>query len=88
MLCFDGFFICRNYKPLFFPFILMESVIITPKNESQLSELKKFIASSHLEAKVLSDEDKEDIGLQILMSEADMNDLVSEDEVMKILAQA
>ena len=37
----------------------MESVIITPKNESQLSDLKKFIASSHLEAKVLSDDNKE-----------------------------
>ncbi len=66
----------------------MESVIITPKNESQLSDLKKFIASSHLEAKILSDEEKEDIGLLIMMSEANMNDLVPENEIIKILVQS
>ena len=65
----------------------MVSIIITPQNESQLNDLKKFIMTSHMEAKILTDEEKEDIGLLMLMSEADMNDLVSEEEIMKILAQ-
>ena len=65
----------------------MVSIIITPQNESQLNDLKKFIMNSRMEAKILTDEEKEDIGLLMLMSEADMNDLVSEEEIMKILAQ-
>ena len=66
----------------------METVIITPKDQSQLDDLKRFLVGSHIEAKVLTDQEKEDIGLQLLMSEADMTDLVSEEEVMKILAHS
>ena len=65
----------------------MESVIITPRDEAQLNDLKKFIAASHMDAKILTDEEKEDMGLLMLMSEADMTDLVSEEEIMKILAR-
>ena len=65
----------------------MESVIITPKDDKQLSDLKKFIAASHMEAKILTDEETEDLGLLMLMSEVDRNDLVPEEEIMKILAQ-
>lgn len=36
--------------------------------------------------KVLSEEEKEDIGMAILMQEADRNEKVSEDEIMRKLA--
>jgi hypothetical protein len=35
----------------------------------------------------LSDEEKEDIGLMMLMQEADRNDKVSEEEIFKILGR-
>jgi hypothetical protein len=35
----------------------------------------------------LSDEDKEDLGLMMLMQEVDRNDKVSEDEIFKILGK-
>jgi len=49
----------------------MESLVITPSNPEELLLLKQFVAKMNLRSRVLTDEEKEDIGLGILMMEAD-----------------
>ncbi|HWF44305.1 MAG TPA: hypothetical protein VG537_06665 [Candidatus Kapabacteria bacterium] len=64
----------------------MESFVITPKTAAEYEQVTRFLTQSHIPAKVLTDEEKEDIGMLLLMSEVDLNDTVSEAEIRKILA--
>jgi hypothetical protein len=63
----------------------MESLIVTPAREEDLGLIKRLLERFNARFRVLSEEEKEDIGLLALMAEADPNDTVSEEEVMKIL---
>lgn len=48
--------------------------------------VQSFVKNKELERfKNLTDDEKEDLGLLLLMQEADMNDTVSRDEIMKAL---
>lgn len=48
--------------------------------------VQSFVKNRELERfKNLTDDEKEDLGLLLLMQEADINDKVSEEEVFKIL---
>lgn len=64
----------------------MNSYVITPQNPVEQQQLTQFLATTRLRSKVLSDEEKEDIGMLLLMSEVDPNDTVPEEEIRKILA--
>jgi hypothetical protein len=64
----------------------MESYVITPKNPSERQQLAQFLTQSHIPARVLTDEEKENIGMMLLMSEVDPKDTVPEGEIRKILA--
>ena len=66
----------------------MESFVITPKTSYERETLQRFLVTEHLKARVLTDEEKEDIGMMLLMSEVDPNDTVPEEEIRKILADA
>lgn len=55
---------------------LIENVVQTYVKNKQTSQFSN-----------LSDEEKEDIGLLMLMQEADRNDKVSEEEIFKILGR-
>ena len=66
----------------------MESFIITPKTPHEAEKLRSFLANIHLPAKVLTDEEKEDLGMMLLMSEVDISDTVSEKEIRKILSDS
>lgn len=55
---------------------LIENAVQTYVKNKQTSQFNK-----------LSDEEKEDIGLLMLMQEADRNDKVSEEEIFKILGR-
>jgi hypothetical protein len=55
---------------------LIENAVQTYVKNKQTSQFKN-----------LSDEEKEDIGLLMLMQEADRNDKVSEEEIFKILGR-
>ena len=65
----------------------MNSFIITPKTSHQADLLSHFLTDAGMNAKIITDEEKEDVGLLLLMSEVDRNDTVSEEEVLKALAQ-
>jgi hypothetical protein len=64
----------------------MESLVITPSNAAELSFLKELVMRMKMRAHVLTEEEKEDIGLGILMAEADRSEHVSREEIMKKLA--
>lgn len=63
----------------------MNSIVISPKNQQELQFISKLLRKLGVNSKVLSDEDTEDLGLSLLMKDADPSDLVSEDEIMSKL---
>lgn len=63
----------------------MESILITPKNRSDLKFIYELLNKLKLSPKVLSENDKEDLGLSLLMKEVDRTKKVSRDTVMKKL---
>ena len=60
----------------------MSSIVINPKNPQELQFISELLQKLGVDAKVLSDEDTEDLGLAVLMRDVDRSDLASEDEIM------
>lgn len=52
----------------------MESLVVTPKNSTELKFLAELLNKMALKTVKLSDEVKENMGLAYLMSQADRND--------------
>ncbi len=65
----------------------MESIIVTPKNQEEFRLLTDLLAKMDISSKVLSEEEKEDTGLGILLQEADWNKKVSLEEIMDKLKE-
>ena len=63
----------------------MSSIVVNPKNPQELQFLSELLQKLGVDAKVLSDEDTEDLGLAVLMKDVDRSDVASEDEVMSKL---
>ncbi|MGF7077930.1 hypothetical protein [Mucilaginibacter sp. UYCu711] len=64
----------------------MESIVINPKTKDEAKLITDLLEKMNISSKVISDEEKEDMGLLMMMKEADMTDRVSREEVMKKLA--
>ena len=69
----------------FFIFTSMSSIVVKPKNIEEFQFLTELLKKLNIEAKVLSDEQVEDLGLSFLMKEADRKDVVSKEEIMSKL---
>ena len=63
----------------------MESMIINPKNKAEFELLTQLLTKMKVTAKVISEEDKEDLGLAVLMREADRTQKVSKETVVETL---
>lgn len=63
----------------------MNSIIITPKNKREFKLLSELLAKMNVSAKTLSDEEKEDFGMAMLMKEADRSQKVARETVMEKL---
>jgi hypothetical protein len=63
----------------------MKTLVVTSDNDNELKVLKYLAKKMGMEAEVLSEDEKEDIGLLKAMLEGKKNDHVSEDEVLKAL---
>ena len=61
----------------------MESIVITPKSKDEAKIITDLLAKLNITSKIISDEEKEDLGLLLMMKEADRNEKVSREEVMK-----
>ena len=65
--------------------ISMDALIIKSKNRSDLKLIKDLVKKMGLESKSLSEEEIEDLGLTILMKQADRTETVSRETVMRKL---
>lgn len=63
----------------------MDALIIKSKSRSDLKLLKELVKKMGLESKSLSEEEIEDLGLTILMKQADRSKSVSRETVMRKL---
>ena len=63
----------------------MTSILITPKNETELNFIHELLKRMKISGKLLSIEDKEDLGLASLMKKVDRAKKVSRATVMSKL---
>jgi hypothetical protein len=63
----------------------MESIVINPKTKDEVKLITDLLERMNISSKVISEEEKEDMGLLIMMKEVDRNEIVSRAEVMKKL---
>ena len=63
----------------------MKSLVITPKDIKELNFVSELLQKMGISSKVLSEEEKEDAGLLVMMQEADKNDTVSRQEIISKL---
>ena len=62
----------------------MQTILIETKDATEYSLIKALLEKMKIRMKVLNltDEEKEDLGLLMMMQEADLNDTVPESEIM------
>ena len=65
----------------------MTSLIITPKNSSDLKLIETLLSKLGIASRSLTSEQTEDAGLALLMKEADRTKKISREAVMKKLKQ-
>lgn len=63
----------------------METVIINTRDKKEYALLKAFLKQSGIASRVLSKEEKEDLGLLMLMNEADRQDTVPLEKLKETL---
>jgi hypothetical protein len=63
----------------------MESIVISPKTKDEAKIITDLLEKMNISSKVITDEEKEDLGLLMMMKETDRNEKVSREEVMKKL---
>jgi hypothetical protein len=64
---------------------IMNSIIINPKDKKEFEFVSELLRKLGIDVKVLSVEEKEDLGLAIFMKDVDQTDLASEEEIMSKL---
>lgn len=60
----------------------MNSILINPKDDKELLFISQLLNKLGVDNKILSEEEKEDLGLSIMMKEAERDSIVSEDEII------
>jgi len=65
----------------------METIIINAKNKKESSFIAELLKKLNIEIKVLTEEEKEEIGLIKLMKQADRTQKVSREKVMAKLSR-
>ncbi len=63
----------------------METIVVQPSNDDELKLLKEFLQKSRIKSRMLSEEDKEDFVLGLMMQETDYNDTIDTNEFIKQL---
>jgi hypothetical protein len=64
----------------------MKSIVITPKDARELKFVSELLDKLGISSRVLTEEDKEDIGLSVLMEKVDRTSKVSRETIMKKLS--
>ena len=61
----------------------METLIISPKTQKELEAIKELLTRLSIPSRILSDEEKEDLGMLWLMQETDRYEKVSREDIAK-----
>ncbi|MCV9387034.1 hypothetical protein [Reichenbachiella ulvae] len=64
----------------------MSSIVINPKNDQELQFIAELLQKLGVPSKILTEEEKEDLGLSLIMKDVDRADLVDENEILGKLA--
>ncbi|PWK28311.1 hypothetical protein LV89_01094 [Arcicella aurantiaca] len=60
----------------------MTSMVITPRNKSEMKLLSDLFKKMQIQTQLVSDEIQEDLGLAMMMKEADRSEKVSRESIM------
>ncbi len=60
----------------------MDSLVVNPQNKAELKLLAELLKRLQIPNRVLTEEEKEDLGLARMMAEADRSEKVSREQVM------
>lgn len=63
----------------------MESLIITPRNKTEQKLLADLLTKMNVKVSVLTEDDKEDLGMAALLKEADRSKKVTKEAVLQKL---
>jgi hypothetical protein len=63
----------------------MTSIVITPKDKSELTLVSNYLKKKKIDASIIADDSKEDLGLKILMKQADRTKTVSKGSIVNKL---
>ena len=63
----------------------METLLVTPNNETDLKLIKIFLKGLNISPKTLSDDEKEDFVMGEMMNNIDRTEKVSREDVMSFL---
>ncbi len=63
----------------------MESILINPKTKDEAKLIKELLQKMNISSKIITEEEKEEIGLLMMMEETDRSELVPFEEVLKKL---
>lgn len=66
----------------------MDTILIQPKDRTEFELLVDLLSKMKVASKILSEEDLEDLGMGLLLKEADRSDVVSRESVMAKLRLA
>lgn len=66
----------------------MQSLLITPKDGAELELLSALLSRLNIPTTIIEEDDKEDIGLGILLKEADRSEHVSRESIFKALGRS
>ncbi len=65
----------------------MQLLLITPKDEAEFGLLSALLKRMHIAATVIADDDKEAIGMGLLIQEADRSQPVSRESIVKAVGR-
>lgn len=62
----------------------MSTIVVHPKDKNEFLFITQLLEKLGIDVKILSNEDKKDRALSLMMAEVDQEDRVSDEEVLKI----
>lgn len=66
----------------------MSSIVVNPKSLEEFKFVTELLKKLNIEAKILSDDQTEDLGLSLLMNDVDKSELASLEEIMAKLKRS
>ncbi|SMO34338.1 hypothetical protein [Gracilimonas mengyeensis] len=63
----------------------MEAIIAKSGNKAELRQARELLKKMGIDSKIITEEEMEDLGMAVLMREADRSEYVEEEDIMRML---